>query len=103
MSDSQYAKIRSNPVFQELATRRSRLAWLLCAGVLIPYYCLIMVVAFQPSLLHTPLAAGMVTTVGWPIGAAIIIVSWLLTGLYVRRANSEFEALNEKILTESER
>jgi uncharacterized membrane protein (DUF485 family) len=61
------------------------------------------VVAFQPSWLHTPLAPGMVTTVGWPIGATIIIASWLLTGLYVHRANTEFEALNEKILTESER
>ena len=98
MSDLQSGKIRANPAFQELARRRSSSAWLLCAAILIPYYCLMVVVAFQPSLLHTPLAAGMVTTVGWPIGAAVIIVSWLLTGLYVRRANSEFEALNEKIL-----
>src|SRR4029453_3613833 len=98
MSDLQSGKIRANPAFQELARRRSSLAWLLCAAILIPYYCLMVVVAFQQSLLHTPLAAGMGTTGGWPTGAAVIIVSCLLTGLYVRRANSEFEALNEKIL-----
>ena len=98
MPESQYSRIRSSPAFHELTTRRSHLAWVLCAAVLIPYYCLILVAAFQPTLLHTPLAAGMVTTVGWPIGAAIIVGAWLLTGLYVRRANTDFETLNDKIL-----
>ena len=58
-------------------------------------------VAFWPRLRNTPVADGMVVTVGWPIGAAVIIVSWLLTGLYVWRANTEFAALNESILEEA--
>lgn len=94
-------RIRRNPKFQILVARRSRLSWLFVAIALSMFYALVFVVAFQPGLLHTPIAEGKVVTVGWPIGAAIIIVSWLLTGWYVHRANSEFDSLNKELLAEA--
>ena len=102
MSSTIYERIRTNPKFHALVTRRSRLAWWLFAVVLVLYYGLMSVVAFRPSLLNTPLGDGVIT-VGWPIGAAVNIVSWLLTGLYVWRANTEFAAVNESILEEAQR
>jgi uncharacterized membrane protein (DUF485 family) len=92
--------IRVNPKFRELEVRRSRLAWWSFAIVLAAYYGLMVVVAFWPHLLHAPLAEGRVVTIAVPIGAAIILVSWLLTGLYVYRANA-FDALNEQIRREA--
>src|SRR5215211_7871604 len=62
---------------------------------------LMIVVAFWPDALHVPLSEGRVVTIGVPIGAAIILLSWLLTGLYVYRANTAFDALNEQILREA--
>ncbi len=103
MSNNIYERIRANPKFHALVTRRARLAWWLFAIVLALYYSLMSVVAFRPDLLNTPVGAGMVVTVGWPIGAAIIIVGWLLTGLYVWRANTEFAALSDSILEEAQR
>ena len=44
-----------------------------------------------------PLGAG-VTTIGIPIGMAVIVFSVIVTGLYVRRANGEFDALTRDIL-----
>jgi uncharacterized membrane protein (DUF485 family) len=101
MSSALYQQIRANPKFRELEARRSRLAWLLSAIVLAVYYGLMMVVAFWPQSLHTPLAEGNAVTIGVPLGAAVIVLSWLLTGLYVYRANTTFDELNEQILSEA--
>jgi uncharacterized membrane protein (DUF485 family) len=101
MSSSICQQIRLNPKFRELEAQRSRFAWLLSAIVLTAYYGLMIVVAFAPSVLHAPLSEGRVVTVGVPIGAAVIVLSWLLTGLYVYRANTTFDELNEQILSEA--
>lgn len=96
-----HSRIRQHPRFGELVGRRARLALVLSALVLIPYYSFMMVVAFKPELLRQSLGEGVTATVGWPVGAALIVGSWLLTGLYVRRANGEFDQINEEILKEA--
>jgi uncharacterized membrane protein (DUF485 family) len=101
MSSSICQQIRVNPKFHALELQRSRLAWLLSAIVLAAYYGLMLVVAFLPSALHAPLSEGQALTIGVPIGAAVIILSWLLTGLYVYRANTTFDELNQAILSEA--
>jgi len=101
MSSSVYQRIQANPKFRELEARRSRLAWLLSAIVLAAYYGLMIMVAFWPHALHAPLSEGQVITIGVPLGAAVIVLSWLLTGFYVYRANTVFDVLNEQILSEA--
>ena len=59
-----------------------------------------MIVAFNPEILHRTLGDG-VMTVAWPIGVVLVVGSWLLTGVYIRRANGEFDQLNQQILKES--
>jgi uncharacterized membrane protein (DUF485 family) len=98
MEDQAYARVRSHPKFAELVERRSRYAWTLSIIMLVIYYGFVLVVAFAPGLLGVPLAEGAVTTVGIPVGILIIVAAFVLTGLYVRRANSEFDALNQEIL-----
>jgi uncharacterized membrane protein (DUF485 family) len=101
MQSYSYERIRSNPKFKELASKRSQYAWLLTAIVLITYYGFMMAVAFRPDLLSTPLWAGSTLTAGVPAGAIIIIGSWLLTGLYVLKANTSIERLNEQLIEET--
>ena len=98
MEPEAYARVRSHPKFAELIERRSRYAWTLSIIMLAIYYGFILVVAFAPALLGVPLTADGVTTVGIPVGILIIIAAFVLTGLYVRRANTEFDALNQEIL-----
>ncbi|KIL99065.1 putative membrane protein clustering with ActP [Paramagnetospirillum magnetotacticum MS-1] len=101
MSDSDtYARVRQNPKFHELVKKRTRLAVTLSVIVLGSYYCFMMIVAFAPEILRTPLSEGSNLTVGVPVGAAIIVVSWLLTGLYSHFANGEFEELNKDVVRE---
>ncbi len=102
MSDTSIqSRIRQNPKFKELVSKRTRLAIVLSLIVLVPYYAFMMVTAFNPALLATPLGEGTVLTIGWPIAAILIVGSWLLTGLYISRANGEFDELNQQILKEA--
>jgi uncharacterized membrane protein (DUF485 family) len=39
--------------------------------------------------------------VGIPVGLFIIISAFLLTGVYVRKANTEFDQLNQEIVEEA--
>ena len=50
---------------------------------------------------NCPLSSSGVTTIGVPIGMAIIIFSVLITGLYVRRANGEFDRMTQEIIEEA--
>jgi uncharacterized membrane protein (DUF485 family) len=95
-----HAKIRSNPKFAEMVGKRTRFAIILSLVVLVPYYTFMMITAFHPGLLALPTGEG-VMTVGWPIAALMIFGAWLTTGIYIRRANGEFDALNEEILREA--
>ncbi len=95
-----YARIRSNPNFQQLVASRSRLTWALSACVLGGFYLFMALVAFLPGSLHAPLAEGSKLTVGIPVAALVIVGSWLLTGWYVYKANSRFDALTAALLKE---
>lgn len=101
MSSLIYQKVRANPRFEELATTRGRFAIRLMVVVLAAYYAFMMIIAFAPEVLRTPISEGATLTIGVPVGAAIIIGSWLLTGWFVIRSNGEFDQLNEQIVKEA--
>lgn len=103
MSSEIYQKVRENPKYATLVAKRSRFALLLSFAVLLSYYAYVMVVAFSPTLLATPLGEGWTLSIGIPVGAAIIIGSWMLTAVYVSRANGEFDRLNEELIKEAYR
>ena len=100
MSSEMYARIRKNPKFKELVSKRERLAWTLTGIVLVLFFGLFMTVAFNPAVLAIRLGDSFVTT-GLLIGFAQFILFWVLTAFYVVRANSEFDALTEELLRES--
>ena len=89
-------RILNDPNYQELKSKRSRFGWWLTLAMMVVYYGFILLVAFDKPFLAARLGTG-VTTVGMPIGLAVIVFTVLITGIYVRRANSEYDALTEKI------
>ena len=90
-------KIKNNPDYQKLVKSRSSFAIKLSLLMLSVYFAFILSIAFKPSLLQTPLSSGSVTTIGIPLGVFIIVFAFVLTGIYTKRANSEFDDLNNKI------
>jgi uncharacterized membrane protein (DUF485 family) len=98
MEDQTIARVRRHPKFAELTEKRSRYAWSLSIVMLAIYYGFILVIAFTPQVLGIPIAPGAVTTIGIPVGILIILSAFVLTGLYVRRANTEFDALVQQVI-----
>ncbi len=100
MKDDIYERIEKTPQFKQLVVKRERFAWLLSAIMLGLYVTFILLIAFAPQLLGTPISAGSVTTWGIPMGVGLILSAFILTGIYVYRANGEFDTLNQAILDE---
>ena len=92
-------EIKNNPKYQKLVKERSKFAWTLSIIMLVVYYAFIMVIAFNPALLGTKMGSG-VMTIGIPIGIAIIVIAFVLAGIYVKRANGEFDDLTQEIKDE---
>jgi uncharacterized membrane protein (DUF485 family) len=90
------ARILSNPDYQALKARRSRFGWWLTLAMMVVYYGFIVLVAFDKPFLATRLGAG-VMTIGMPIGLGVIVFTVIITAIYVRRANSEYDTLTERI------
>ncbi len=89
-------KIKSNPKYNELVSKRNSFALKLSIFVLVMFYSFVLVIAFNKELLAVKIGAG-VMTVAYPIGAAIIVISFITTLIYVSRANNEFEELEMSI------
>jgi uncharacterized membrane protein (DUF485 family) len=100
MSDSIVAKIEANPKYHELRRKRTAFGWTLTVLMLLVYFGYIALIAFNKPFLAQPIGSG-VTTLGIPIGMGVIIFTIVITGIYVRRANSEYDKLTAEILEEA--
>lgn len=102
MQDHTIERIQQNPKFQELVQKKSSLSWLLSVVMLVIYYGFILVIAFSPATLGQSLSGG-VTTIGIPIGILIILSVFVITGIYVRRANTEFDQLTREVVEDAKK
>ena len=94
------ARIEQDPNYQELVRRRSSLGWVLSLIMLVIYFGFIALVAYAPKFLGTPIGSG-VTTIGIPIGLSVIVLAFVLTGIYVTKANSSYDVLIRKIVEDN--
>lgn len=99
MTDPLVARIQAHPKYHELRTKRSSFGWILTVIMLIVYYGYIALIAFNKPFLAQPVGSG-VTSLGIPIGMGVIIFTVVITGLYVRRANSEYDRLTAELMKE---
>ena len=100
MQDPVVARIEANPKYQALKRKRGGFGWLLTLLMLLAYYGFIGLIAFDKEFLAKPIGAG-VTTLGIPIAFGVIIFTIVITGIYVRRANGEYDRLTAEILKEA--
>lgn len=96
MEDSLAARIAANPDYQRLKSTRSSFGWWLTLAMLVVYYGFILLIAFKKDVLAVRIGDGVMTW-GIPIGFGVIVFTILITAIYVRRANGEFDELSEKI------
>ena len=96
MEDDLVQRIASHPKYQELKRKRTSFGWWLTLAMMVAYYGFILLVAFNKEFLSQKLGAG-VMTVGIPIGFGVIVFTIVITAIYVKRANTEFDELSDAI------
>jgi uncharacterized membrane protein (DUF485 family) len=67
MRDELGDRIRANPKYQELVSKRNSYSWIMTILMLVVYYGYILLVAFNKEFLAQKTGAG-VTSMGIPIG-----------------------------------
>lgn len=102
MADDLAERVRANPAYRELVRKRTRFGWTLAAIMFVVYYGYVSLIAFDKQLLAQPVAGG-VTSLGIPLGFGVIVFTVLITGLYVWRANREFDRLTQTCVEETKR
>ena len=88
--------IAAHPKYRELKAKRTSFGMWLTLAMMFVYFGFILLVAFNKPFLATRLGAG-VMTYAIPIGFGVIIFTVVITAIYVRRANSEYDTLTEQI------
>ena len=101
MSAEQLGRVADDPRYRALVRRRGRFTWTLTAVMLAAYFGYILLIAFDKPLLARPIGRG-VTSLGIPLGLGVILLAILLTALYVRRANRDFDAVTAALREEAE-
>ena len=96
-------RVTANPKFHEFVAMRSRYSIIMAIISAAAYYGFILLVAYDKEFLAQKLSAGATTSVGVPLGVGVIVFTIILTWIYVRRANTEFDETNEAIIKEAQK
>lgn len=75
--------------FQRLVGRRWAINLALLAVLFVTYYGFILLIAVNKPMMAQKI--GAVTTLGIPVGVAVIVVGWVLTYAYVLWANGSWD------------
>ncbi|MBI2306889.1 MAG: DUF485 domain-containing protein [Rhodocyclales bacterium] len=91
MSQQVSNNIAADPRFLKFVAKRNTYSIIMTILGALAYYGFILLVAFDPKLMAAKMGAGMTTSIGVPIGVGVIVFTIILTWIYVRRANGEFD------------
>ncbi|MDR3524410.1 MAG: DUF485 domain-containing protein [Acetobacteraceae bacterium] len=96
LSNELVRRVQADPNYIELETKRNSFGWSLSILMLVIYYGYVLMLAFAKPFLGT-IVSGVVT-LAFPIGMFVLLSAIVITGIYVNRANSEFDALTRKVV-----
>lgn len=99
----QVARIEADARYQDLVKRRSHFTWTLTLIMMAVFFGYILLIAFNREFLARPIWAGSETSLGIPLGLGVILIGILLTGVYIHRANSDFDPMTRSIREDAEK
>ncbi|MGB7988852.1 MAG: DUF485 domain-containing protein [Candidatus Methylophosphatis roskildensis] len=101
MHEDTNARLRDSPKFRKLVSTRSTYSVVMTLAMIVVYFGYILLVAFNKDFLAQKLGAEMVTSIGILMGVGVLLFAIIITGLYVRRSNTEFDSLKEDVIKEA--
>ncbi|MBZ0155120.1 MAG: DUF485 domain-containing protein [Alphaproteobacteria bacterium] len=88
-------EILEDPDFKSLSGQKNTISLILTLLELVLYFGFIALIAFNRPFLATKMSG--VITIGIPIAVGTIVLSWVLTGIYIRWANNKYDVLVKKV------
>jgi uncharacterized membrane protein (DUF485 family) len=96
MSAKQSAhEILQDPEFRMMARRKNMVSLALTIIMVVVYFGFIALLAWGKEIIGRPIGGGI--TLGIPIGIGVIVLAWVLTGIYVRWANASYDDMVARI------
>ena len=99
--DDVVARVKQNPKYADLVSTRNAYGWIMTALMMIAYFGYILLIAFNKEWLGAKVGEGWTMSIGIPIGLGVILFTIVITWIYVRRANNEFDDLKDQVLREA--
>lgn len=99
-NDEILRRLPGHPAYERLKTLRRRMAFGfagICIGLCTAF---ILTAVFSPAALAVPVNGIGTVTSGLLCATGLILLSWLLTGAYIHIANTRFDAMCTRLLSE---
>jgi uncharacterized membrane protein (DUF485 family) len=80
---------------EAVSAARWRIAISLTIAMMVVYFGFILLVAFNKPLLGTVITHGL--SLGMLLGVLVILVAWTLTWIYIRWANTHYDASLDRL------
>ena len=93
MSSKSVDQILTDPEFLKLMRQKNFVTVVLTIVELAIYFGFIGLIAYNKPFLGTRVSEGSSITIGIPIAVGVIVLSWVLTGIYVYWANNKYDAM----------
>lgn len=84
-----------SPAFKRLVRYRWIVSVILTLLLFVMYYGYILLIGYNKPFMATKI--GAVTTLGIPMGAGVIVLSWIMTVIYVIWANKVYDVEVKKL------
>ncbi|MFZ5907772.1 MAG: DUF485 domain-containing protein [Nitrospirota bacterium] len=81
--------------FKALCSQKNTISIILTVLELVVYFGFVALIAYNREFLATKIS-GAITT-GIPIAVGAIVISWILTGIYIKWANQKYDAMVKKV------
>ncbi len=93
-ADIDWEAIEGSPEFRELVETRRRFVLPASIFFLAFFLAYLLLAALAPGLMGTPVWGGM--TLGFLLAVAQVLMAWVVTALYLRASDREFEPLERR-------
>jgi uncharacterized membrane protein (DUF485 family) len=81
--------------FKALRSQKNSISIILTILELVLYFGFIALIAFNREFLSSKISGSI--TMGIPIAVGAIVLSWILTGVYIRWANTKYDTMVKRL------
>jgi uncharacterized membrane protein (DUF485 family) len=103
VNDKIYDNVSASPLFEKLVQKRNAFAIVLSILILVVYYSFVLFASMAPGAFATTLGENSKIPIGLLFGWGVQAFAFILTGIYVYKANSSFDGMMKQLVEESSR